>query len=564
MNKHFSPVSSKTQSVLLHLVWVATALGIVGPTLALLLSDVSLVAVTNESLSYRFFYSLRLLNGDGGGIVLPQGHILTVFHHLLHLTAMPMAERVGVSILSRLDLFGYLTMGATALIGLALVAKIARAPFLPWHLKLLVLCAVANFAVGSRSGISAFATPDYYSLEALFTGFVMYESARFLLVPKLPNPLRPSVLIGGFFAVALSIKITLLVTAFFPAFALIVRLWDEPRLLMRCLMRALLVCSIVSLAIFTLFYAFDPASAVESMLRWRRFVGNPGGESDFWFNFLFAWSEKSAPSTGYGYALVILPISAYIIASTLYRYWFRMARPQRFMLIAMLATSLVNAYFLIHRPAGTTLWEASLHCVAAAVTALVLVFPLVERTKLHTTSYAGILACVTLVSATINFDKVINLENFTASSQIIREITEVTSSYSNLLMIIPSNDHTAGTLQEGLMKGMSDFPTWEIKSGKLLLSKVFPGLEFAQDDSRLLDYTAVMWVDSVEAPLSQGFPRLADRLTRAPASCRVWRIQTWSWWPRSIYVCAPVPTRTDSGSSETRGPVTRQAERGRS
>jgi hypothetical protein len=53
--------------------WTSVVLVLLVP-LALLLSGVSSIVVANESVGYRYFFNLRLLEGERSGLFVPQGH----------------------------------------------------------------------------------------------------------------------------------------------------------------------------------------------------------------------------------------------------------------------------------------------------------------------------------------------------------------------------------------------------------------------------------------------------------------------------------------------------------
>jgi hypothetical protein len=106
-------------------------------------------------------------------------------------------------------------------------------------------------------------------------------------------------------------------------------------------------------------------------------------------------------------------------------------------------------------------------------------------------------------------------------------------------VVIPDNRYAIGSVEEILMKGVSDFPTWNITTGRRVLSDVAPGLTFRTSVDRLDSQTTVMWIDIPgETSLATRFPALGIREVGA-TTCQRWDIRTWEWWQRRIVICPP-------------------------
>lgn len=505
-------------------------------------NEVSLVAIANESLSYRYFYSLRLLEGDGAGLVFPQGHGLTTFHHLVNLfltfvLQIPMSE-----LSARLEIFGYATLMTNTLLLAFLVFLIASSRRMEAHIKLMLYTLLLSFPYMSRSGISAFFAPDAYALEAVLTGYSVYAfvhlSNSFADRAEVRVPLSIGILAG----LMMTTKISMIPTAVFPMLAVAASLAG----LHSRLIKAFLFFGAATIAtvgvVLSAFYVFRFGDAYRSLKLWATFVGNPGSEPGFWDHLLRPWLIDSTSSgAAYGYALIAIPgCIGIILASLVFTLRYRGSFANVLIVSTPLATSLLSLYFLYHRPAGTTLWEISLHITAAAVIAIVALRFNPERRALAYV-FLVLLIPLTAWSAITNSRLIIDIDRFRASSQAVWEIHEQVRLHPKILVVIPDNDHTTGTVEEGLMKGISDFPTWRISSGQGLLTRTAPNVRFTQNGSVLTADHAVMWIDVAGGPfLADTMRPLGLRLEAVKGQCQFWQLETQPWWRRRVTICPAV------------------------
>ncbi|MGE3911121.1 MAG: hypothetical protein AB7K36_17315 [Chloroflexota bacterium] len=141
---------------------VLTAIGLLIPCLALLVSGISLVGGAEESTGYRYFYSLRLLYTPDERPWLPQGHPMTI----IHIGVQALLTAVGYSpwqILPRMNIFAYVG---------AVLPHLATAAALTWavlplrHLAGRLLVAAVLVAANTDASLGLgyhLLLPDYYS-----------------------------------------------------------------------------------------------------------------------------------------------------------------------------------------------------------------------------------------------------------------------------------------------------------------------------------------------------------------------------------------------------------------
>src|SRR5688572_15508180 len=143
---------------------------------------VSPVAVVTESLGYRYFNSLRLLEGERGLIFIVQGQTPGLVQHAINLALSGIGIPIEVLRL-RLDLFAYIFSFLNA----ALMAGIVCAALLGGVLrstdKLLIVTSVLAGGFVSRSAISASMTPDYYAVESTLSTLGLWLFLRQIRAP---------------------------------------------------------------------------------------------------------------------------------------------------------------------------------------------------------------------------------------------------------------------------------------------------------------------------------------------------------------------------------------------
>jgi len=510
------------------------------PAFYLFVHDVSLVAVANESLSYRYFYSFRIWNGENESLFTAQAQLLNSMHILFQWVMDDMLMLPADNLRARMEMFGYATLVINWVIGLLAIAVLFLCRSLSW-MDRLVCSTVSLFVVyGSRSGISAAMTPDYYGMEAslvllvLTITLVLWKQKR-VLSPEWAFPFA-----GFLLGILAATKITLLSVGFLPILPIVYR----GSLQGFCLLRWMVCFGAVGFCSAALFwglsYLFDSLALKSSMQLWAAFVRNPGGEPSFWTSLFFPWSPAANQGADYTYALFGMPVFMGVFgAAMLYVIRNREGRHSLvggYLVMACLMGLHIVA--LIRRPAGTTLWEMSI--VFATVAALSVLMLGKSRTKTVLSLVFLIFLCFhTSFSGFVNFKQVIPIANYQSSTKTIWEVHDYLKRQGEeVVVLIPDNNYTAGTVEEGILKGMSDVPTWNISHGAELLTTIAPGIRFTQNLLELPATSAVMWIDiEGKKSLVEKFPVLKQRVEQLSHLCKIWEIQTWAWWPRRITVC---------------------------
>ena len=537
---------------------------LVSPQLYVYATGAHPLSVATESLAYRYFYAYRVWLDLPDRSFLPQGQLLDALGLALHAALdawVPASEGLYRSTL----LFGWGVFACNALIiWIALciggrasseaTAACARdGGHAPGILPVALLIAVGFYA--SRSGVNALLAPDYYALEVSLSALCLAWGFVWLRRPPSHSPITSGLLLGAMAGALLTTKITLAGALVFPLSVVIAaesgRLRERVARLITLAAVSAASAATTVIAVVLAATGLDLAGASEYARAWSGFLANPGGEEGFLYSLLAPWSPHANPGASYGYAVPVLAAAALACIGA--------ARGSRARLAAQTSSSplagtallglplLVAALHLIglvHRPAGTTLWETALFAAALSLWAL----RLPSTTFVSSNVARG--ACAVsraLLIGTLVIGLPVNLRHVVGPAA-LRSSTEASWRAHHLaladgagaIMLYPSNDHTAGTVGEALMKGASDFPSWDIAGGAPVIDRVAPGVEIRTKLDADVPGRALLWVDVAGAPsLAARIPALAAR--ERAVTCERLRVESWSWWARTITVCPPIP-----------------------
>lgn len=518
---------------------IVTSLLYALPPLIMLAFGVSPVAVVTESLGYRYFNSLRLLEGERGLIFIVQGQTPGLVQHAINLALSGIGIPIEVLRL-RLDLFAYIFSFLNA----ALMAGIVCAALLGGVLrstdKLLIVTSVLAGGFVSRSAISASMTPDYYAVESTLSTLGLWLFLRQIRAPAQTVSLLTIVWFGVLAGLMAGTKINLFwigLVAALPA------LLSPPFSPVRVGVRTVLL-GVIAIAVFMLvtlaFYLFDVRIMPEFLARWLEFVRNPGSEERFWTTLFFPGGPGANPGADYGYARVLfLAWIGALFGAAIAE--LRRPAPRREALLIVAAVALLGLWQvigLVVRPAGTTLFEIGLFAVASGAVVIALVADTRVRRWLAL-AFAGVVLVQTAVSGFLNVPVLIPGPTLRQSSEAVWDVhTWLRTRDRDVLVFLPDNRYAGGTVEEALLKGMSDLPTWNITAGKGLLERLAPRFAFSQSLSDVPPGTAVMWLDSPDAPdLAQETPALQRLLADPTTRCRQWALDTYPWWRHVVHTC---------------------------
>jgi len=526
------------------------AVAIVAPQLYVYSTGAHPLAIANESVAYRYFYSLRVWMALPEGGYLPQGQLLDALGYLIQSVLgawIDPAEHLRTSTqIFSCGVFAANLGVIAAAIRISLPSSLLAAPtdrgasWLPASLVAAVLL-VGYYA--SRSGLNVLLAPDYYLFEASSTALCLALGLRLLQSERPPlAELGLGVCLGALGAILLTLKISLVGALSFPLAAALPLY--PPRSWLRLALVGGLVGLVTALAIVLTSLGWSLDALAPYAKNWLAFLKAPGAESGFFTSLFHPFSAEANAGAAYGYAWGVLALLVFSVALTLSRVRVFRVQPLASTWRVALPLLVAGAHIvsLVHRPAGTTLWEASLFATATAAWLVRLSAesggsPFAARSPLA--FLAACAACVSL-SLSLHAARIFNVNAFRESSAAVWEVHRRTlEAPAGTIVVVPDNMHTAGTVGEALMKGAANFPTWTITSGAPMLARVAPGIEIRQTAGQVEPAKAITWVDvGGEPTLAEQMPELRARMQAV--ECTSFGIQNWEWWHRTITICPPL------------------------
>jgi hypothetical protein len=168
----------------------------------------TLTGAAEESLGYRYFYSLRAVYELPQPLFLPQGQILNLYHRALQIL-LTAAGYPPTQLFPRIDVFSYLSiLGVQALNAACFVWMLRRAKYRGAQPCLAAVCILMMFS-GHFSFVYSYLQPDYMALEQAVAWLTL--GAIFETLDGRKFDFGRSVFFGVVIGFALSVKITLLV-----------------------------------------------------------------------------------------------------------------------------------------------------------------------------------------------------------------------------------------------------------------------------------------------------------------------------------------------------------------
>lgn len=484
------------------------------PWLMLLGQKISVVAFATESVGYRYFHSYRILHGEKSAIWEAQGQTLGVFHHGLNI----LLTMAGVEDLRlRLEWFGYGTLAVGTLLWGAVCYRLARLPGSAWQDRWLPALAGLFAWYGCFWGRASAMLPDYYSWEIIAT---VGAAGLFLSQLRRPEPtplLGRAALLGALAGLMAGIKFTLLPAALLPVLPWFMTPGSRSKL--TAAGAAWIAGAGLALGlILSAYYLFDFAQLGVAIQAWRSFVAAPGAEPGFVTRLLNPFGPIVRPWDDHQFVpfigLLWLVALGLFVAS---------ARPPRIemrypLLLAgfFISTAVLHGYAVLKRPAETTLFETALF-FAVSGALLLCSSPQIPSLRRAATVWLGLLAGWCIFS-------VVRYAPTAGTYARLRETSQntwalhhwLTASGRPLLIVFPDNRYVANTVEECLMKGFSDTPSWNITQGQSLLDRIAPNRRFVQQLDAIPPGHIIMWTEIPgQPPITDLFPALKSLEARA-------------------------------------------------
>jgi len=388
-----------------------------------------------------------------------------------------------------MDAFGRSVMVINVImVGMILISSMVGRT-LNWMDKSLLWILALGSIYSSGSGIYYSSLPDYYATEITFTLLGAY-----LFLVQVRSAGGKSVvhagLLGALCGAMAGTKITLLLTGAIMLFPTLVAPPLTPFQFLRRLTVAAAGAILTFLIIVWTYYAFSVQRTFEFFHAWFGFLRHPGNvQPDFW-SFLLRFDS------GYYYIWILLGI--WMGSMALFLICTKVSGASRRWSWGLRAVVLLGGTLqimgLVHRPSGTTLYEVGLHLLFSAAVCIACV-PTDALRKIATLGVALPLCglCGWTMYKHSPFRGVRILQR---DSQTLWEIHRWRlERHLPVIVVIPDNNYAYGGVEEALLKGLSDCPTWEITHGRAMLDRIAPRMSFVRDLTVHPSDCIVLWVE---------------------------------------------------------------------
>lgn len=497
------------------------------PNLLVFLYGGDFLTIASEPTSYRYFFLSRLAAGDSSSLWLPQGYLTLLIQRTFALV-LPSIYAPDDSLREHVNAFGNLT---------ALVRWVVVAGAMYWMLhdrrldvkeKAAVVFAYLGPTYLVRTiGVRYAIAPDYIALNLVLLPIGVYLFLRAFHADHVRSHWRQCAGAGLLIGAIGSNKISLIP---FAALCVLPGLLRSCAPAKRCLASCVIVglgATISFLTIHLLVYAPHVRTLTTVLTPWANFVANPGGEAAFadqLVRFLF----------DYEYAWIVAAF-AVVFTIVLFSMYKCRARSPNFVIAIILigAIAAVAAFSfstVAMRPAGTTAFEVS--SVLICLTAMMIALPQSGRVRslLIAASY------VWLAVATIQHHDLASMttllhDDWRKRADVIWEVHDsIHRARRPIVFVIPNNEYHTSSVEEALLKGFSDFPSWDIRGGARPLRALVPqGISFrteqggAPPSEPYPSEAIVAWVDRLDwRPLPEVYPALNRTIRRPGVRCRKW------------------------------------------
>jgi hypothetical protein len=491
------------------------------PLLLLQFAGGSYLPFANESLAYRYFTSLRIMDGQGGAVWTAQGQLVT----LLQNGFIWIIQMLGSSNLkSGLEQFGMLTnLAAGALMFfVCLCAALDRRLLVSDKVLVLLLGPVTLFST-VNAGFYYSILPDYYAFSLVLISASVYLTIRFYRDVSVFN-VRHLYIAGALCGVVAANKLTLLGPAGIAVLVAILRPPLDWRMFLGRTAKAGVIFFVVLGFIFSGVYLFDLRQAAIAFLHMLDFLKTAGAEPGFWEGNFWLFQEI------YNYDKIFF---AWLLATLFLT--LEMFKQKAWRAGVILGSNLLVAVLLgiglYKRGAGTTFFEVS--CILVGLTGLCLAVALGFRQR---GVLASLLPGVIFLGALTQFNFSHNWMVVTKSRDLAKtswEIREYAESLERpVIVVIPDESYVANGVEDLVNKGLRDLSTGQFGSSKALKERIMPRTEFREVPGKFETGTIFIWVEKwdilTNKPLKEKSPDEARRwadLSRVAAlnDCRIWR-----------------------------------------
>jgi hypothetical protein len=342
-----------------HIFWCVAAIGATAlfsvPLLFLLVANGNHLPFSHETLAFRYFANVRILNGEGGDIYLPQGQLITLVQHVILLVLGIVSGHSFFDLRPMVEWYATATNIVTSAFFCVVAFAIALDRRLTWFDRSVILLAgpLVVLATG-RAGFYYTLLPDYFGFDVVITIASAYLAIALLRDPR-PFRWHDLIIAGLFWGIAGSNKLTLLGPAGLVVVMAAARFPFSLRSFIARSASAVLLAVIAFLTIFLLCYLGQPSQALLALKNWTSFLSAAGAESGFWDQNAVIFLRT------FHYDLIavawLLAMAALALAVTRRREW---SSRTAALWVGVFGVSTLLVVGLVKRGAGTTSFEIAI------------------------------------------------------------------------------------------------------------------------------------------------------------------------------------------------------------
>ncbi len=484
------------------------------PLILVIVSKAEYLFVGQESLGYRYFACARIWGGDRASVVLPQGQLLSTIQQAI----WGFMNLLGIQDLrQRMQFFGLATSAFVDLAAAVLFTAVGLSRTMRVTDKLLVAFTALAPVFAVTPGIFYATTADYYYVDVL-----LGSAAVGLFLWQFRAGRGRPVLVGVFCGLVAANKISMLAVAI-PNVGAAFTGCKNWRVRRRTAARLAIASAATALAIFIAFHGFDPFTFVRLIPRWIGLMSMLGAETQFWQNL-------GANLRSYHYDLIGACWIAVILFSGVgaVRSVVRNERPRRTLGLfgcAVLAGILPWAGIL-RRPANTTLFEACIAVVVSSAVAISVGTVRARWTAILLAAWSAIGVYTTISFWPIYYRTLQDSGPLADQAWSFHEA--VYRRHKHVVFLVKDNEYRWPGIEIAVMKGLSEIPTWRIRTAKPLFKQILPDTEFRVEFDRVpLPAGILIWRDTVSEgagrpagpSLQKDYQPLAAALARQGAKC---------------------------------------------
>jgi hypothetical protein len=502
---------------------IVSVVGVAGPLLVCVAYRGDFLDLANESTAYRYFFTVRVAAGET--VVVGVGYLLAAIQDVIY-AVLRTVDGGPEGLRQQIQGFalatnGVLTGAMTAILAASYRDRTLRSR--DWWLVAMV--ALVPVWATRVTGFDYALMADYHLLNlVLVTGATWLFLREWRREPAPPSGGRAFALGLGVGA-AMANKITLAVVGA-PLVAAVV--FAAPFDLARGARRAWAVAAgAISgfLLVILASYRFNAAALGEMLPVWLAFVTNAGGERQFWT------STFGAFIFSHGYATIglffCLAIALFLRQTSRHAWTTR----ERALVAIVILAALGSVWFVIERPAGSTLFESSVFVLALA-TMLVGAANDLPRWVIPAAGGFWLLYAASTFDWRESFDMVrLSRSRAELKWDHYAEVRRLAQDRP-ITVVFPDNSFHHEGVFEFLLKGAVEFPTWRIADrGRQLLQHYSPGLSYRHDldaprpDQPYDGNTVLVWYVSATTDPIAKYETLAQAITRCTHPPREWTLE---------------------------------------